>query len=138
MLMNKQWMMLGAAVMLASVAVGQNDSVKTTVLDDVTITANKIEQKQSSTGKVISIITKEQIEKSAGKTVSQLLNEQAGITINGALNNAGSVQTIFMRGASSGRTLLLMDGIPVNDPSMINNEFDLNLFSINDVERIEI
>ena len=138
MLMNKQWMMLGAAIMLASIAFGQNDSVKTTVLDDVTITANKIEQKQSSTGKVISVITKEQIEKSAGKTVSQLLNEQAGITIHGALNNAGSVQTIFMRGASSGRTLLLMDGIPMNDPSMINNEFDLNLFSLNDVERIEI
>ncbi|CAN5776564.1 TonB-dependent receptor [soil metagenome] len=138
MLMKKQWMMLGAAVMLASLANGQKDSVQTAVLDDVTITANKLEQKQSSTGKVVSVITKEQIEKSAGKTVSQLLNEQAGITINGALNNAGSVQTIFMRGASSGRTLLLMDGIPMNDPSMINNEFDLNLFSLNDVERIEI
>ena len=43
-----------------------------------------------------------------------------------------------MRGASSGRTLILLDGIPVSDPSMINNEFDLNLFSINDIERIEI
>ena len=72
------------------------------------------------------------------KTVAQILNEQAGITINGAYNVTGSVQTVFMRGASSGRTLILLDGIPVNDPSMINNEFDLNLFSINDVERIEI
>jgi vitamin B12 transporter len=43
-----------------------------------------------------------------------------------------------MRGASSGRTQILLDGIPVNDPSMIYNEFDLTLFSINDVERIEI
>jgi vitamin B12 transporter len=32
----------------------------------------------------------------------------------------------------------LLDGIPMNDPSMINNEFDLNLFSINDIERIEV
>jgi vitamin B12 transporter len=70
--------------------------------------------------------------------VAQILNEQAGITINGAYNAPGSIQTIFTRGASSGRTLILLDGIPVNDPSMINNEFDLNLFSINDVERIEI
>ena len=131
-------MTLGAAIMLASVAFGQKDSVKTAVLDDVTVTANKIEQKQNSTGKVVTVISKEQIEKSVGKTVSQLLNEQVGITINGALNNTGGVQTIFMRGASSGRTLLLLDGIPMNDPSMINNEFDLNLFSLNDVERIEI
>ncbi|MEI9946763.1 MAG: TonB-dependent receptor [Chitinophagaceae bacterium] len=72
------------------------------------------------------------------KTIAQVLNEQAGLTIAGAYNAMGSVQTVFMRGASSGRTLILVDGIPANDPSMINNEFDLNLFSINDVERIEV
>ena len=112
------------------------DSTKN--LDEVVITATKTPVKQSQTGKVITVIGKEQIERSAGKTVAQLLNEQAGITINGAYNAAGSVQTVFMRGASSGRTLILLDGIPVSDPSMINSEFDLNLFSINDVERIEI
>jgi len=107
-------------------------------LDDVIVTANKIEQKQSSTGKVVTVIGKEQIEKSAGKTVAQVLNEQAGITINGANNTLGSVQTVYMRGANPGRTLILLDGIPVNDPSQISSDFDLNFFSINDVERIEI
>ena len=43
-----------------------------------------------------------------------------------------------MRGASSGRTLILLDGIPVYDPSLSGNEFDLNLLSLNDIERIEI
>ncbi len=107
-------------------------------LNEVVVTANKMEQKQTTTGKVVSVINKEVIEKSSGKTLSQLLNEQAGIIINGALNNQGSVQTVYMRGAASGRTLILLDGIPVNDPSMINNEFDLNLLLLNDVERIEI
>jgi vitamin B12 transporter len=130
--------MMAAAVLLSTIAHGQKDSVTTAVLDDVTITANRVEQKQSSTGKVVTIIPKDKIEKSVGKTVSQLLNEQVGINIIGSLNNPGSVQTLYMRGASSGRTLILMDGIPVNDPSNINNEFDLNLVSLNDVERIEI
>ncbi len=125
-----------AAVIISSQLLAQDTTGK--VLDEAVITANKFEQKQSQTGKVVTVITREQIEKSSGKTVAQLLNEQAGITINGAYNAAGSVQTVFMRGASSGRTLILLDGIPVSDPSMINNEFDLNLFSINDVERIEI
>jgi vitamin B12 transporter len=115
----------------------QNDTA-TQTLDNVIVTANKFAQKQSTTGKVITVITKDQIEKSSGKTVAQILNEQAGITIAGAYNNAGSVQTVFMRGASSGRTLILLDGIPMNDPSMINNEFDLNLFSLSQVEQIEI
>lgn len=119
-------------------AMAQKDTLSGKPLDEVMVTANKIEQKQSSTGKVVTVISKEQIEKSTGKSVAQVLNEQAGITIAGVYNALGSVQTVFMRGASAGRTLILMDGIPVNDYSQINNDFDLNLFSINDVEKIEV
>jgi vitamin B12 transporter len=67
-----------------------------------------------------------------------VLNEQAGITINGALNNPGTNQSLFMRGSSGGRTLVLIDGIPVYDPSVISNEFDLNLISLNNVECVEV
>ncbi|HKO78936.1 MAG TPA: TonB-dependent receptor plug domain-containing protein, partial [Chitinophagaceae bacterium] len=113
-----------AAIIISSQLQAQEDTTGK-VLDEVILTANKFEQKQSQTGKVVTVISKERIEKSSGKTVAQILNEQAGIAIAGAYNTAGSVQTVFMRGASSGRTLILLDGIPVNDPSMINNEFDL-------------
>lgn len=107
-------------------------------LEPVTLTANKLPQKQRTTGKVITLISKDEIEKSAGKSLAQLLNEQAGITINGALNNQGTNQSLFMRGASAGRTLILVDGIPVYDPSVINSEFDLNLISLANVECIEV
>ena len=116
----------------------QREPDSSTLLDPVVLTATKLPQKQSNTGKVVSVIGKEQIEKNSSRTVAQLLNEQAGITISGALNNLGTNQTIYMRGASSGRTLVLLDGIPVNDPTMINNEFDLNLLSLNNIERIEV
>ncbi|WP_166437030.1 TonB-dependent receptor plug domain-containing protein [Niastella caeni] len=114
------------------------DSTKSKQLDEVIVTANKLAQKQSATGKVITVIPKEVIEKSSGRTVGQILNEQAGVSINGSLNNMGTNQSVFMRGAASGRTLILMDGIPVYDPSLSGNEFDLNLLSLNDIERIEI
>ncbi len=129
-----------ALLLLGSIAVAKAQQKDSTVnvLDDVIVTATKQPQKQSTTGKVVTVITKAQIEKSGGKSVAQLLNEQAGVTVNGAFNNAGNVQTVYMRGGSQGRVLILMDGIPVNDPSAINNEFDINLFSINDVERIEV
>jgi vitamin B12 transporter len=133
----KKKIFIAAAVFFSSYAQAQQDTTAKS-LDEVIITANKFPQKQSSTGKVISVITKEQIEKSSGRTLTQILNEQAGITISGALNNIGTNQTLFVRGASSGRTLILVDGIPVNDPTSISNDFDLNLFSLNDVERVEI
>jgi vitamin B12 transporter len=125
-------------IFTALAAAAQTDTLQGNKLDEVIVTANKSPQKQSATGKVISVITKDQIEKSSGRSLSQLLNEQAGITINGALNNLGANQTVYMRGAGSGRTLILLDGIPLNDPTLITNDFDLNLFSLNNVERIEM
>lgn len=133
----KKKIFIAAAVLFSSQLWAQQDTTGK-LLDEAVITATKTPVRQSQTGKVITVIGKEQIERSSGKSVAQLLNEQAGITINGAYNAAGSVQTVYMRGASSGRTLILLDGIPVSDPSMINSEFDLNMFSITDVERIEI
>ncbi len=139
--MKKTFFVLAAAFFgnqLTAQLVPTGREQDSTLLDEVVLTATKFEHKQSQTGKVVTVIGKEQLEKSAGKSVAQVLNEQAGVVIAGAYNAPGSVQTVLMRGASSGRTLILLDGVPVNDPSMISNEFDLNLFSINDVERIEI
>lgn len=133
----KKKIFIVAAVIISGQLTAQQDSTGK-LLDEVIMTANKLPQKQSTTGKVVTVITREQIERSSGKSVAQLLNEQAGLVVNGALNNAGSVQSVYMRGSLSGRTLILVDGIPVYDPSLINNEFDLNLLSLNSIERIEI
>ncbi|GAC1379669.1 MAG: TonB-dependent vitamin B12 receptor BtuB [Ginsengibacter sp.] len=137
--MSKKKLFTIVLLLICTAVSAQNfDTAKSVNLDEVIITANKISQKQSTTGKVVTVINKDLIEKSQGKTLAGVLNEQAGITINGALNNIGANQTIYMRGAASGRTLILLDGIPVYDPSNINNEFDINLISLNNVESIEI
>lgn len=133
----KKRIFVAAAIIFSTHVHAQHDTTGKT-LDEVIITANKFPQKQSETGKVVTTITKEQIEKSGAHSVSQLLNEQAGITISGALNNSGTNQTVYLRGASAGRTLILMDGIPVYDPSFNNSDFDLNLVSLNNIENIEI
>ncbi|MEO7833793.1 MAG: TonB-dependent receptor, partial [Ginsengibacter sp.] len=82
--------------------------------------------------------TQEQLQKSFGKSLGEVLNEQPGMIINGADNNLGTNQTIYTRGASSGNTLILLDGIPLYDASGINSEFDLNNFALDNIERIEI
>jgi vitamin B12 transporter len=128
----------GVSLFACISATAQVDTSQQKTLDEVIVTANKIQQKQSATGKVITVIGKELIEKNAGKTVAQLLNEQAGITINGAFNNLGANQSVYMRGAATGRTLVLIDGIPAYDPSLISNEFDINLLALNEIEKIEI
>jgi outer membrane cobalamin receptor len=76
-----------AALMTSSLLFAQTDS---TILNEVVVTASKVPIKQSATGKVISVISRETIEKNVGRSLTQLLNEQAGITVSGALNNMGT------------------------------------------------
>lgn len=107
-------------------------------MDEVVITATKFPKKQSETGKIVTVITKAQLERSAGKDLSQLLNEQAALVVNGSGSNLGKDKSVYLRGASSKYTLILLDGIPVTDPSGVGGAFDLRLLSIDQVERIEI
>jgi vitamin B12 transporter len=126
---------VGAALVLGTLLHAQQDS---TYLQEVVITANKYEKKQSQTGKVISVISSDMLRQSGGRSLGELLNQVAGVTIPGANNNLGSNQTINIRGASAGNALILLDGIPVNDPSVISNYFDINLLSVDQIERVEI
>ncbi len=133
----KKGIFIAAAVMFSSYVQAQEDtSIKT--LDEVVVTATKSEVKQSQTGKVVDVITQEELQKSFGKSLGEVLNEQPGLTINGADNNLGTNQTIYTRGASSGNTLILLDGVPLYDASGISSEFDINNFALENIERIEI
>jgi len=107
-------------------------------LDQVIVTATKYPVKQSQTGKVVIVITHEEIEKSAGKPLGELLGEQAGIIVSGSLNDPGTNQSVFIRGAGSGRALILIDGIPISDPTATDNSFDINLIPVTMIDRIEI
>jgi vitamin B12 transporter len=116
----------------------QQDSIKSYDLDYITVTATKFPKNVNETAKVLTIIDEEQISRSAGKDVSQLLNEQVGIIITGANSAPGKEKGLFLRGAGSAYTLILIDGIPVNDPSGVGGAFDLRLLPIDQIERIEI
>src|SRR5689334_22021286 len=80
-------------------------------LNEVVVTATKYLKKSSETGKVVTVITREQLDQSAGKDLAQLLNEQAGISVNGANSNPAKDKTIYLRGANPQYTLITIDGV---------------------------
>ncbi|MFM9910530.1 MAG: TonB-dependent receptor plug domain-containing protein [Chitinophagaceae bacterium] len=125
-----------AAVIISSYTYAQDSTVKT--LDEVIISANKTLQKQSTTGKVVTVIDQSVLQRNAGKTISEIINFQSGIFVNGANSVMGANQDFYFRGAGTGNVLVLIDGIPVGDPSQINNSFDLNSINPSSIERIEI
>jgi vitamin B12 transporter len=116
----------------------QKDSLKLINLNEVVVTATKFPKNQSETGKVLTVIDEEQLAVSGGKDLSQLLNEQVGLVINGANGNPGKDKSVFLRGARGDYTLILLDGIPITDPSGGGGAFDLRMLPIDQIDRIEI
>ena len=132
--MKKKFLIVAAAFIGSQLSAQQD----TSLLDEVVITANKYPNKTSLTGKVVIIITKEQLERSGGKDLSQILTEQAGVYIGGANSNAGKDKSLYLRGAKVEHTLITIDGVPVYDPSGIGSNFDIRNLSVDQIERIEI
>ena len=126
------------ALAASQFAIAQIDSAKTGQLDEVVVTAAKTNLKQSQTGKIVTVLDQQFIANNTGRSLSELLNTQAGFYLNGADNTPGTNIDAYFRGAGAGNLLVVIDGIPVYDPSKINNSFDLNSIPLEQIERIEI
>ncbi|MCF6181583.1 TonB-dependent receptor [Lutibacter sp.] len=114
----------------------KKDSVRQ--LNEVVITATKFAEEKEKVGKIIYQISPETIENSKGKSVAAVLSDYAGIEINGVNSAAGKNKSIYIRGGRDRQVLVLIDGVPVNDPSGIATTFDLRLLTLNQVASIEI
>lgn len=135
---KKQFACILFAALGCKSVLAQQDSVVTRALDEVTVTANKFPSKTLQTGKVLTIITRQQLERSGGKDLSQILHEQTGLYLNGANSNAGKDKTVFLRGAKGEHTLIAIDGVPVYDVSGVTSSFDIRSIPVENIERVEI
>ncbi|MDX1317456.1 MAG: TonB-dependent receptor plug domain-containing protein, partial [Xanthomarina gelatinilytica] len=138
--MNKKTFVFGVLCGMSLFTVAQQQAVSTEVetLEEVVITDSKFYLNRENSGKVITKITSEELEKQQGKSVAEIINATAGIEINGANSQAGQNLNYYVRGGKNRQVLILIDGIAVSDPSQIANDYDLRLLNANQVESIEI
>lgn len=92
-----------------------------------------VEKSFRSSAKVI--IDEEQIKSSKATNVGALLATEANITIS---NSAFQPNSLFVRGGDSGQVLILIDGLPVYDPSTVQRSFNLNSLNVNAIKKITI
>lgn len=114
------------------------DSTKVEQLDEVVVSDSRFELKRENSGKTVITISHQEIERNQGRTLTDLINTKSGIEINGTRSVAGQNISSFVRGGNNRQVLVLIDGVQINDPSLVNNEFDLRLMDLNTIESIEI
>jgi vitamin B12 transporter len=100
---------------------------------EITATRNSIEEENPASA--LTVITQEEIQQKQHMQVKDILREQMGLSVI-APGRLGSSSTVFMRGANSASTLILIDGVQVN--SNTTGAFNLQHLQMDNIERIEI
>ncbi|MDR3159056.1 MAG: TonB-dependent receptor [Zoogloeaceae bacterium] len=103
-------------------------------LDAVVVTATRQAMRITETLADVTVISREEIEKSGQDTITELLARQGGIQA-ATYGGPGTVASFFVRGANSNQTRVVVDGIAIN---AANGDSPLRFLSLDNVERIEI
>ncbi|HWE04749.1 MAG TPA: TonB-dependent receptor [Tepidisphaeraceae bacterium] len=109
----------------------------TTSLGEVVVTANRVPTTAADLGSSVTVITGEEIAQKQQPLVSDVLRGTPGLDVvrSGGPNQ---ITSVFMRGANSDHTLVLIDGIEANDPSSPSRAFDFSTLTVDDIDRIEV
>jgi len=121
------------SVSLQAVANESTDQVDTIVVTG-TRTSNDLSEIPSS----ITVIGVDEIEAQNAVSITDVLQDLPGIHVVQP-SGQGGVARVFVRGGDQNLTMVLIDGVRVNDPiDTRGSAFDFSTISLSDIERIEI
>lgn len=129
----------GTAVglVLSSIYSAANAQSAPQQLPDLVVTADRTPEPIGSTGSTISVIGSEILETSSAASVVDALRTVPGLQVTQAGGPAGTTG-VMLRGANTGQTLVLIDGVRVNDPAGAAGDFNFALIPPGMVERMEV
>ena len=104
-------------------------------LSPLVVTAGRIAQDPAKVSADVTVIDRKQIVQSQKTLVADILRSQPGIEV-ASSGGPGKATSVFLRGANSGQTLVLIDGVRVGSATL--GSFDWANLSTADVQRIEI
>jgi vitamin B12 transporter len=108
-----------------------------TQLPQVTVTATEVPTLLPDVPAGVTVITQAQIQARGYTTLTQALAAVPGLGVVQS-GGAGGQASVFIRGTNSEDVLVLIDGVPVNDPSIANGSFNFGEDTLDDIARIEI
>jgi vitamin B12 transporter len=106
-----------------------------TELKAIEITATRTSIEEDNPASALTVITQEEIQQKQHMQLKDILREQMGVNIVSP-GRLGAPASVFMRGANSASTLVLIDGVQVK--SNTTGSFDMKNVQMDNIERIEI
>lgn len=114
----------------------ERDTLDLIHMPPIVVTATRTPTPPAEVGSSITVVTREEIERRQYRTVLEALRAIPGVAV--AQAGPGGVASAFLRGAAADHTLVLLDGVELNDPSSPNGAYDLANLLTENIERIEV
>ena len=105
--------------------------------DDIVVTASGFEQPRSETGQAIEIVGRDRLDQLQSPTIADALQTVPGVSV-ATRGGLGGQTSAFIRGGSSAQTLVLIDGVRINDLTSPNGAFDFGALMTGNIGRVEI
>lgn len=124
--------LVASTALSAAPALLADDSV-----EEFVITAGRRVQPVTEVAKSVSVLGENDLKIGQYTYVVDALQTLPGVAIN-QNGTFGGVATVSIRGAATDQTVVLIDGVQVNDPSSVGGAFDFSNLNPNGIERIEV
>jgi vitamin B12 transporter len=105
--------------------------------DEIVVSAARAPREAEEVGAAVSVIDAQDIAEGQYAFVADALRTAPGVSLARA-SSGGGVASVRLRGGASAQTLVVVDGVVVNDPAAPQGGFDFSSLDVAGVERIEI
>jgi vitamin B12 transporter len=105
--------------------------------EDLVVTATRVPSLVENIPAGVTVIDRKTIEERGYVTLVDALTAVPGLHV-AQSGGPGSQASVFIRGTNSNHVLVLIDGVPVNDPADPGGAFNFGVDTLADVDRIEI
>jgi len=103
----------------------------------VVVTATRVPTPLERLPAAVTVIDRQTIDERGYQTLGDALSAVPGLFVS-RQGGIGQPSSLFVRGTESRHVLVLIDGVPANDPSDPSGRFDLSNDLLGDLERIEV
>ncbi len=104
--------------------------------DRIVVTATRFSTSANDLPASIEVISGEEWDRKGGQA-ENALSGVTGLTVT-PTGGPGQTRSLLLRGSDSSQTLVLVNGIPVNDPLQIGRSFDFGQIPINEIDHVEV
>jgi len=126
------WLFFSVAMAHAS------DQSEITKLDPIIVSASALPAQLTQTPASVTVITRTDIENQQAHRFSEILQQVSGLHVD-EMGGRGGINSVYVRGGDPNFTLIMIDGVPINDPTnQRGGSVDLSTLTPERIQRVEI